>query len=152
MARRAPAPAAASVSAFIEALPAGRRVEVERVREVLRRAMPAGYEEAIVKGMLVYQVPLSAYPDTYNGRALWYVALASEKSYLSLHLMSVYANPGLMAQLTDGFRSAGKPLKMGKACVRFHTADDLALDVIEQIVATLPMERWVAVARSARRR
>jgi hypothetical protein len=56
-----------------------------------------------------------------------------------------------MAQLTDGFRSAGKPLKMGKACVRFHTADDLALDVIEQIVATLPMERWVAVARSARR-
>jgi hypothetical protein len=59
------------------------------VREAIRRHLPAGYEEVVSKNMLVYQVPLERYPDTYNGRPLWYVALASEKSYLSLHLMPV---------------------------------------------------------------
>jgi hypothetical protein len=141
-----------SVASFIAALPAPRRVEFERVREVLRAAIPAGYEEVISKRMLVYQVPLARYPDTFNGYPSWYVALASEKSYLSLHLMSVYGSPLLMQELADGFRAAGKRLDMGKACVRFRSADDLALTVIRDIVARLPVERWIEIARAAQRR
>jgi hypothetical protein len=41
---------------------------------------------------------------------------------------------------------------MGKACVRFKRADDLALDVVGEIVAAMPLDRWVAVAKAARRR
>lgn len=41
---------------------------------------------------------------------------------------------------------------MGKACIRFKTADDLALDVVGQIVAAIPPERWVQIAQDARRR
>jgi len=143
---------ATPVPAFIAALPPERRSEFERVRDVLCRAMPVGYEEDVVKGMLVYQVPLSKYPDTYNGHASWYVALASEKSYMSLHLMSIYASPLLLKQLTDGFRAAGKTLNMGKACVRFQNAEDLALDVIADIVARITPERWIEIARAAQRR
>jgi len=122
------------------------------VREELRRHLPAGYEEVISKNMLVYQVPLERYPDTYNGRPLWYVALASEKSYLSLHLMPVYGDKGLARRLADGFQAAGKKLDMGKACIHFKTADDLALDVVGQIVAAIPPDRWVQIAQDARRR
>lgn len=113
--------------------------------------MPSGYEEVISKNMLVYQVPRERYPDTYNGQPLWYAALASQKSYLSLHLMPIYASPVLQKQLTDGFREAGKKLDMGKACIRFQRADDLALDVIEDIVAKIQVDRWIEIARSARR-
>ena len=102
--------------------------------------------------MLVYQVPLTRYPDTYNGHPLWYVALGSAKSYMSLHLMPVYGDQGLAKRLEDGFAAAGKKLNMGKACIRFTTADDLALDVVGQIVAAIPLNRWVDIARKARRR
>jgi hypothetical protein len=149
MARKA---SPATVSAFLAGLPAERRAEVERVRDAVRRHLPAGYEEVIRKGMLVYQVPLERYEDTYNGHPLWYVALASEKSYLSLHLMPVYGDRASAERLAEGFRAAGKKLDMGKACIRFRTADDLALDVIGEIVARIPVDRWVQIAQATRRR
>ena len=141
-----------TVKNFLAQLPPERRPEVERVRDVIRAHLPRGYEEAVAKKMLVFQVPLSRYPDTYNGHPLWYVALASEKSYLSLHLMSVYADAAQAKRLREGFRAAGKKLDMGKACVHFRTADDLALDVIGAIVAATPLDRWVATAQAVRTR
>jgi hypothetical protein len=141
-----------TVGGFLAGLTVERRLEVERVRDVVRRNLPAGYEEVISKSMLVYQVPLERYADTYNGHPLWYVALASEKSYLSLHLMPVYGDSGLAERLAEGFRATGKKLDMGKACIHFETADDLALDVIGEIVASIPPERWVEISQAARRR
>jgi hypothetical protein len=141
---------AKSVSAFLAMLPAERRTHVERVRDLILARLPAGYEEAVVKDMLVYQVPLARYPGTYNGQALWYVALGCGKSHLSLHLMPVYGSETLAAQLDRGFRAAGKKLDMGKACIRFTDSNELALDVIGDIVGAVPLERWVEVAKLAR--
>ncbi len=140
------------VAQFLAQLPLARRREVTRVRTVIRRHLPAGYEEAIRKNMLVYQVPLTRYADTYNQQPLWYVALASEKSYLSLHLMSIYGDRTQAQRLKDGFKAAGKTLDMGKACIHFETADDLPLDVIGAVVASTPLDRWVEMAQAARRR
>lgn len=148
MARDVPSTA---ISAFLANLPVERGREVERVRKLVRRHLPAGYEEVVSRNMLVYQVPLERYSDTYNGHPLWYVAIASGKSYLSLHLMPIYGDKALARRLTEGFRAAGKKLEMGKACIRFKTSDDLALDVIGEIVAMIPPERWVEIAQAARR-
>ncbi len=139
-----------SVPDFLAALPSSRRSEVELVRSVICQNLPSGYEETISKSMLVYQVPLDVYSDTYNGHPLWYVALASEKSYLSLHLMPVYGDSRLAKELSEGFETAGKKLDMGKACVHFHAAQDLALDVVGRIVSAVPMVKWVALAKAAR--
>ena len=142
----------AAVAQFLEGLPADRRAAVAEVREVIVDHLPAGYEEAVVKRMLVYQVPLARYPDTYNGQALWYVALASQKSYLSLYLMGAYGDPGLAQRVREGFKAAGKKLGMGKSCIHFKRAADLPLDLIGDIVAAVPLTRWVAIAEAARRR
>jgi hypothetical protein len=141
-----------TVKALLASLPAERRRTMERVRDVVRRHLAAGYEEVVCKNTIVYQVPLARYPDTYNGRPLWYAALASEKKYVSLHLMPVYGDPASAKRLKDGFRAAGKKLDMGKACIHFNTPDDLALDVIGEIVASVPMDRWIEIAKAARRR
>ena len=42
-------------------------------------------------------------------------------------------------------------MNMGKACINFQRADELALDVIEDIVAKIQVDRWIEIARSARR-
>lgn len=147
-----PRKTASSVTEFLTHLPAERRRELERVRSVVRKHLPAGYEETLTRGMIVYEVPLRRYPDTYNGHPLWYAALASQKGYLALHLMPVYGSATLAQRLRDGFKTAGKKLNMGKACIRFRTADDLALDAIGEVIASTSLEHFVATAQAARRR
>jgi hypothetical protein len=141
-----------TVADFLTHLLPDRRGEVERVRALIRKHLPPGYEEVVSKNMLVYQVPLTYYSETYNRQPLWYVALASEKSYLSLHLMSIYGDAAQAQQLKDGFRVAGKKLDMGKSCIHFHSADDLPLETIATVISSMPMERWVAIAKAARQR
>jgi hypothetical protein len=41
---------------------------------------------------------------------------------------------------------------MGKSCVHFKTADDLPLDLVGAVIASTPVDRWIAIARAARRR
>ena len=147
-----PPKASPSVESYLAQLPADRRTELERVRAVVRKNLPRGYEEALTKGIIVYSVPLRIYPDTYNGQALWYVAMGAQKNYLTLYLMNTYAHAPLAQRLREGFKAAGKRLDMGKACIRFRRADDLALDTIGEIVASTPLEKYVAIATAVRRR
>ena len=141
-----------TVEQYLASLPVDRRAEIERVRSVVRKNLPAGYVEGTSYGMIYYGVPLSVYPDTYNKQPLGYVAIASQKSYCSLHLMPVYGDKKQEQRLRDGFAAKGKKLDMGKACIRFKRADDLDLDVIGDIIASIPMQRWVEIAKSVRRK
>jgi len=140
-----------SIAEYLAALPPDRVAQVKRVRSAIRRALPKGYEETISGSLITYQVPLATYPDTYNGQPLWLAAIGAPKTTLTLHLMPVYGSPVLLKRLQDGFRVAGKRLDMGKACIHFTHADDLALECISEIVASMPVETWVDIARSARR-
>lgn len=141
-----------TVASFIADLPPDRRREFSRVRDLVLKHLPAGYEEVVIGKMVVYQVPMDRYPDTYNGHPLWYAALASEKSYLSLHLMPIYGDRDLALRLKNGFRAAGKELDMGRACIRFHKLEDVDPVTIGEIIAAVPTDRWIAIARSARRK
>lgn len=136
---------------FLTELEPSRRAEMARVLRLIRANIPEGYEEVVSSNMIVFQVPFEKYSDTYNGHPLWYVALASQKK-MSLHLMSMYMNPVITNKVEDGFKAEGKKLDMGKACIRFNKADDLAEDVIAAVVGATPMNRWIDVAKAARKR
>jgi hypothetical protein len=142
----------ATVTEFLASLPAERRKAISRVRSVVRKHLPAGYKEVMCLGMITYEVPLKVYPDTYNGQALWYVAIGAQKNYMTLYLMNAYGDPALQQKLTAGFKAAGKKLDMGKACIRFKAADDLALDAVGDIVASTSLDQFVAKAKAARAR
>jgi hypothetical protein len=150
--KAAPALLPVSVASFLAGLPADRCRELGSVRAVILKNLPAGYEEVVSRDMLVYQVPRADYADTYNGQPLWYVALASNTASLSLHLMRTYGDPAQARQLDDAARAAGKTLDRGKACIRFRHADDLPLAAIATIVASTPVERWIAIAKAAGQR
>jgi hypothetical protein len=143
---------AASPAAYLAEQPADRRAELSKVRRVIRANLPKGYREGTGWGLISYHVPLTKYPDTYNGEPLCYAALAAQKNHLTLHLMPVYGNPGLARKLKDGFKKAGKKLDLGKACIRFQQAGDLPLDVIGEIVRAIPMAKYIAIAKSVKRR
>ena len=52
--------------------------------------LPADRREAMNWSLITYQVPLEAYPDTYNGKLLMYTALASQKNDMTVYLIGIY--------------------------------------------------------------
>jgi hypothetical protein len=141
-------PKATSVSAYLAGLPAERRKVVAAVRKLIKANLPAGYKETMGWGAICYSVPLSVLPDTYNGQPLCYAAVAAQKHYYSLYLMSVYGDTPRAKAFKQAFAEAGKKLDMGKACVRFKSLDDLPLDVIANTIAGTPMAAYVAMYRA----
>lgn len=141
---------ATTVAAYLKELPTDRRAEISKVRKVVRDHLPPGYKEQLVWGMISYGVPLSRKSDTYNGQPLCYVALAAQKNFNTLYLMSVYANAKTRKAFEDGFKKAGKKLDMGKSCVHFRTAEDLPLEHIGATIAATPVEQWIEIYEESR--
>ena len=143
---------AATVEEYLEELPAERRRTVDAVRKVILDNLPDGYEEAMQFGMISYVVPLERYPKTYNGQALSYAALASQKNYVSVYLMNIYSDVETERWFTERYRASGKRLDMGKACVRFKKLDDLPLDLIAEAVALTSVDSFIELYEESRAR
>ena len=142
--------AAGSVKKYLAGLPEERRDSLSAVRKVILDNLPEGYREGFGFGMIVYVIPLERYPDTYNGQPLMIAALASQKNYMSLHLMCVYGHAPTGAWFKEEFRKTGKKLDMGKACIRFKKLDDLPLDLIGRAIARVSVESYISVYEKAR--
>ena len=142
---------ATTVEDYISELSEERQEAVSTVREVVLANLPEGYEEVMDFGMIAYVVPLSVVPKTYNGHPLMYAAIASEKNYVSVHLMNIYASPKTQKWFVDSYKATGKRMNMGKSCVRFRKLDDLPLELIGEAVGKTPMEDWIGVYEASRR-
>ena len=144
-----PATSIASPDAYLASLPSDRRATISTVRDMILRRLPEGYRERVAYGMLTYEVPLERYPTTYNKQPLFYLGLASKKNYYTLHLLSAYMGPQRQA-VEQAFAAAGKRLDMGKGCLRFKSVDDLPLEAIGDVIAALPVDRWIATYEASR--
>ena len=132
---------ATTVTAYLDELPPERRAEIAAVRDLVNQALPAGYREGIGYGMIGWVIPLEVYPDTYNGQPLAYAGLAAQKNHNSLYLNCVYASEERTERFKAAWAKTGKKLDMGKSCIRFKRATDLALDLIrEEISSTTPAD------------
>ena len=49
------------------------------------------------------------------------------------------------------FAAAGKTLDMGKTCVRFKSLDDLAPDAIGRVIASTPVDAFIARYEASRK-
>ena len=143
---------AQTVAAYLGELPPDRRREIEKVRDAINAALPAGFREGMGYGMIGWVVPLETYPDTYNGQPLAYAGLAAQKNSNSLYLTCAYSSPERTESLKREATAAGKKLDMGKSCIRFKKADDLPLDAIAREIASTTPEEFIAIHEQARTR
>jgi hypothetical protein len=139
-----------TVAAYLKELPAERRKVVSEVRKLIRRRLPAGYEEATNWGVIVYQVPFKKFADTYNGQPLCYAGVAAQKNNYSLYLMCVYGHKAFQSRLRDAAKQLGKKLDMGKACIRFNRVEDLPLEAIGDIIASVPVDQFISIYKQSR--
>jgi hypothetical protein len=143
---------AKTVAEYLDALPPERRAVVSKVRSLVKKHLPRGYKEQIGWGVITYGVPLKILPDTYNGEPLCYVALAAQKNFYSLYLMNVYSDAKKMKWLAGEFKKRDKKLDMGKSCLHFKSLDDLPLDVVGEVIASTPMDKYIEIYKSSRKK
>jgi hypothetical protein len=153
--RRTTAPsgatATATVAGYLAAQPADRRAVLEQVRDLVLAHLPEGYDEAFNWGMISWEIPLSRCPVTYNKRPLSFGGLAARKDSYTLYLIGPAADPSQMRMLKDGFVRAGKKLDMGKSCIHFRAVEDLPLDVIARVVASMPVDTLIRIYERPRK-
>ena len=140
---------AQTVEDYLEEIPSERRDAISTIRSVVLEHLPNGYEEVMNWGMITYEVPLSTYPDTYNGKPLMYAALGNQKNHMAIYLCGLYCVPGMKDRFLEAFEATGKKLNMGAACVRFKTLRDLPLDIIGSTIAAVDVQTFVAKAKSS---
>lgn len=128
---------AATVGEYLESLPADRREAIAAVRLVILDNLPDGSVETMNWGMICYEIPLADYPDTSNGKPLMFAGLASQKRHMAVYLSGVYADETAREAFMAEYQASGKPLDMGRSCVRFRDLDELPLEVIGRAIA-----RW----------
>ena len=143
---------ATTVEEYLDRLPDETRKVLTTVRQVVNKHLPKGYKEMMAFGVIGWGVPLSRFPNTYNGLPLCYAGLAAQKNYNTLYLMVPYGDPKQKAKLAEGFKKAGKKLDMGKSCIHFRTVDDLPLDTIAELVAAVPAEKYIKIYQDSRHR
>lgn len=143
---------AATVDEYLADLPEERREAIGTVRDVILANLPAGYEEVMRWGMITYEVPLAAEPDTYNGRPLMYAALASQKNHMAVYLTGVYADDEARERFLEAYRATGKRLDMGKSCIRFRKLENLPLEIIGDAVSRYPVPEFLTLVTQARSR
>jgi hypothetical protein len=143
-------PAAATPDAYLAALPEDRRTALTTLRTAIRTHLPAGYDEEMQFGGISYVVPLARLPDTYNGKPLAFLTIASQKNHMALYLMCTYGDATRHDAFVAAWTQTGKRLDMGKACVRFKKLDELALDVVCATISTISVDDYIATYRATR--
>ncbi len=141
-----------TVAEYIASLTPEQATVIRKMRAMIRKNLPRGYQESMDWGIISYVIPISRYPSTYNRQPLAYLALGAKKNYFSLHLMACYGNPTLMKKFESAYRKSGKQLDMGKACLRFKKIEDLPLELIADTIASVSVEdfiRWYELIRNS---
>jgi hypothetical protein len=141
---------AKTVAEYVASLPPDRQRVVKQTRSFVKKHLPKGYKEEIGWGAITYSVQLSVLPDTYNGQPLCYAALAAQKNSYTLYLMGVYGNPAQKTWLAREFKKRGKRFDMGKSCLHFKSLDDLPLDVVGEVIASTPMDKYIEIYKASR--
>ena len=132
-----------SVEQYLNDLPEDRKESLSIVREAIVKNLPTGYVEVMNWGMITYEVPLETFPDTYNGKPLMYVALASQKNHMSVYLMGCYMSPEIRKKFENAYKQSGKKFDAGKSCIRFKKVEDLPLDLIGKTIGLMSVEQFI---------
>jgi hypothetical protein len=72
------------------------------------------------------------------------INIASQKNFISLYHMGIYANPDLLEWfITEYPKHYTQKLDMGKSCTHFKKMDQIPFDLIGELCKKLTVEDWI---------
>ncbi len=140
-----------TVDDYIAEQPEARAEVLKKIRSLIKKNLSKGFEENMTWGMPTYEIPLSRYPDTYNKKPLAYVGFAAQKNFYAIYLMCANTDSKQENMLQVAYSKAGKKLDMGKCCLRFKKLDDLLVEPVAAIIASMSVSDYIKVYEASRR-
>jgi hypothetical protein len=140
---------ATTVDQYIDELPEDRKKAMEELRKVIKKNIPKGFQEFMSYGMIGYVVPHSKYPAGYHcdpKLPLPFMNLASQKNFIAVYHMGIYADPKLLQWFTEAHAKAStKKLDMGKSCLRYKKPEDIPYKLIGELVSKITPDEWIEI-------
>ncbi|MFS4454889.1 DUF1801 domain-containing protein [Maribacter sp. 2304DJ31-5] len=134
---------------YIAQLPRERQEVISKIRGVILKNIPKGFEEQMSYHMLGYVVPHSIYPKGYHCNTklpLPFINLASQKNFVALYHSGIYADKKLLDWFVGEYpKHCKRKLDMGKSCVRFKYMDDIPYKLIEELCTKMSVDEWIAL-------
>ncbi|WP_291967223.1 DUF1801 domain-containing protein [Maribacter sp.] len=138
---------ASSPDNYIAQLPPERKVAIEKLRGIILKKLPHGFEEQLSYGMLGYVVPHTLYPAGYHVKPdlpLPFINLASQKNFIALYHSGIYADITLMNWFKSEYpKHCKRKLDMGKSCIRFKSMDDIPYELIAELCTKMTPQQWI---------
>jgi uncharacterized protein YdhG (YjbR/CyaY superfamily) len=132
---------------YIASLPEDRREGFEKLRQVILANIPEGFAESMSYGSIGYSVPHEIYPAGYHCDAkapLPFVNVASQKNFVAIYHMGIYAIPSLLDWFVAEYPNHCKSkLDMGKSCIRFKKMADIPFDLIATLMQKISVQKWI---------
>ena len=136
-----------SISEYLENIPKERKVVMERLISTIGENLPNGFTEQLGYGMPAWVVPHSLYPDGYHCSPelpLPFMNVASQKNFIALYHMGIYANPKLMQWFVSEYpKHCSRKLDMGKSCIRFKKIEEIPFELIAELCKKMTPKDWI---------
>lgn len=141
--------AALTPDQYINELPDDRKETIQRLREVILKNLPKGFEELMGYGMLGYAVPHSIYPAGYHcdpKQPLPFFGMASQKNSINIYHMGIYVRKDLYDWFVSEYSKYSKSkLDMGKSCIRFKKPEQIPYELIGELLQKMSVQDWIAL-------
>jgi len=97
-------------------------------------------------------VPHSIYPNGYHTTPhlpLPFMSIASQKNFIGLYHMGIYADQTLLKWWEKEFAlHCQRKLDMGKSCIRLKYVDDIPYELIAELCTKVTVQDWINVYES----
>jgi len=147
---------AETVEGYIALLPEDRKEAIRKLRKSVLDNLPEGFIETISYGMIGYVVPHSIYPKGYHvdpKLPLPFINIASQKNFISLYHMGLYADKGLLEWFVKEYSIYSKSrLDMGKSCIRFKDVARIPFSLIGKLTSRISVNEWIQIYESQLKR
>ena len=134
---------------YIASLPEERKEVVEKIRKIVLKNLPKGFEETMGYGMLGYVVPHTIYPDGYHcdpKTPLPFMGMASQKNFIAFYHMGIYADAKLYDWFVEQYpKHCKSKLDMGKSCIRFKKMNDIPYELLGELVTKMSVQDWISI-------
>jgi len=147
---------AANIEEYISKVPEERIETMTKLADTINTNLAEGFEQTMQYNMPSWVIPHSTYPEGYHCKPsdpVPFLSIASQKNFVALYHMGLYANKELMKWFLDEFpKHSTKKLDMGKSCIRFKKMEDIPYELIAELVSKMSGVEWIELYESKLKR
>ena len=138
-----------SIQDYLSKVPEERKEAFTKLFETISKNLPKGFQTNLSYGMIGWSVPIETFPAGYHcspGTPLPFINLASQKNFIALYHMGIYANDELLNWFVEEYpKHSKRKLDMGKSCIRFKKPDEIPFDLIAELCKKMTPKDWISI-------